>query len=405
MTASGTADFTEVASQSVTFPANRTGGTTVHRLQIPIVNDIIPEGSETFTIGYRFSTSFTEDLDLGLSGEPSIVTITDDEPLPIVSIPSSVTTLETAGSVVIALTLDVASELPITVNWTTADNSAKSGSPPLDNDYVAASGTYTFEPGTTAGEIDIDINDDPYDEDSEDFYIQFSSPVNATLGNRTATIAITDDDTQPNVFLHRPSSGVSEGDGTANFRVDLRDPDTRRRTVSGKEIVVTYSAADGARASSQTPTNGDLDYMLVGASLTIPAGNQSGVFNVDIVDDLNDEPSEYFNVTLETFVNASLSYGNSLTGYTHIRDNDPPTKISIMDAVREEPADATSTTRVMLISVAWSEQVERQSTCHTRRATARRSHWPEFRALITVTSSQRTARSPLNRATSVRTLE
>ena len=348
-TASETADFTAVKSQSVTFPANHTGGTSEFRLRVPIVDDSTPEGSETLTIGYRLSTSFIDNLDLSLSGQPATVTITDDEPLPIISIPSSVTTEETAGSVVIALTLDVASELPITVNWTTEDNSAKSGSPPLDNDYVAASGTYIFEPGTTAGEVVIEIGDDRYDEPKEAFSIRLASPVNATLGNQTATIAITDDDRQPNVFLQAPS-GVSEDGGIAAFKIELRDPNTAAFTISGKEIVVAYSATDGGRTAADTPANASSDYELVGASLTIPAGSVLGTINVDIVDDANDEPVEYFTVTLGNLVNASLFPGDPGAGYTYIRDNDPPTKITIMDAVGAEPGDA-SATRIMRILV------------------------------------------------------
>ena len=155
-TASETDDFTKVDSQSATFPANRTGSTTEFRLGIPIIDDMVPEGSETVTIGYRFSTSFTENLDVNLSGASPTVTITDNEALPIISAPSSVATEETAGSVSIALALDLASELPVTVNWTTEDNSAKTGSPPIDDDYVRASGTYTFAPGTMTGELAIE---------------------------------------------------------------------------------------------------------------------------------------------------------------------------------------------------------------------------------------------------------
>ena len=342
-TASETADFTKIESQSVTIPANRSGGTSEHRLRIPIVDDLVPEGSETVAIGYRFSTSFTQNLDLNLSGASPTVTITDDDPLPIISVPSSVAAEETVGSVSIAFALDRASELPVAVHWTTEDESARTGSPPLDSDYVPASGTYTFAPGTVTGEVAIEILDDIYDEDAESFHVRLSSPVNGTIGTQSVTITIADDDEEPNVVLINPFGvGIPESIGIAEFRVELRNARSVA-TVSGKDIVITYSAADGGRTPAQRAANFDSDYAMPNTSLTIPAGSESGAISVNIVDDQNDEWHEFFTVSLDSVTNASEASAETSRIYAAIRDDDPLPVVAIENASGREPANAADT--------------------------------------------------------------
>ena len=89
------------------------------------------------------------------------------------------------------VTLSDSAEVPITVAYATADGSARAG-----EDYTAMSGTLTFAAGQTSLAINVAVMADPRPEHDETFSIRLSNPVNASLGNATATGTIADDDTE-----------------------------------------------------------------------------------------------------------------------------------------------------------------------------------------------------------------
>ncbi len=93
------------------------------------------------------------------------------------------------GSVnaVIGVKLSHASNLTVSVNYKTQDESALSGT-----DYTAESGTVTFQPGQTVQSFNIPILDDGNDEGggNQSFQVQFSNPVNATLANNYVVVTI-----------------------------------------------------------------------------------------------------------------------------------------------------------------------------------------------------------------------
>jgi aryl-phospho-beta-D-glucosidase BglC (GH1 family) len=74
------------------------------------------------------------------------------------------------------VTLSTPSDLPVSVSWTTADDSAVQGI-----DYVAANGQLTFAPGQTQKTISVPILLNPAIQADETFFLVLSDPVNATL--------------------------------------------------------------------------------------------------------------------------------------------------------------------------------------------------------------------------------
>ena len=91
----------------------------------------------------------------------------------------------------VPVSLSVASPLPVTVHWTTANHTATAPS-----DYVASSGTVTFAPGETTKTVPITINGDTAIEPNEALLVAFSAPTNATIGGfyGLGVGMITDDD-------------------------------------------------------------------------------------------------------------------------------------------------------------------------------------------------------------------
>jgi len=77
----------------------------------------------------------------------------------------------------------------VTVNFATADGSAFAGS-----DYVATSGTLTFAPGTTTQPVTVNVIGDTTPEPNETFFVNLSSPTNATIATGTGTGTILNDD-------------------------------------------------------------------------------------------------------------------------------------------------------------------------------------------------------------------
>jgi Tol biopolymer transport system component len=90
---------------------------------------------------------------------------------------------------VFTVRLSANSEETITVNYATADGSAKTPA-----DYTAQSGTLTFEPGQTAQQIAIPIRSDRRNEANEKFFVNLSSATNATIFDAQGRASIVDND-------------------------------------------------------------------------------------------------------------------------------------------------------------------------------------------------------------------
>jgi PKD repeat protein len=87
------------------------------------------------------------------------------------------------------VTLSPVSAVPVTVQYSTADGTALAG-----DDYVATSGTLTFDPGESAKTVTVAVNGDVAVEPTETFMLNLSSPTNGVLGRATGVAAITNDD-------------------------------------------------------------------------------------------------------------------------------------------------------------------------------------------------------------------
>ena len=90
------------------------------------------------------------------------------------------------------VTLSAASGQTVTVNYATADNSAVAGS-----DYQSTSGTLTFNPGDTTKTVTVLVNGDTTFEQNETFFVNLSSPTNATILDSQGQGTITNDDAAP----------------------------------------------------------------------------------------------------------------------------------------------------------------------------------------------------------------
>src|SRR5207245_2195879 len=94
----------------------------------------------------------------------------------------------TAYSFTVALSAP--STQTVTVHFATADGTATTA----NNDYQAASGDLTFNPGDTSKTITVAVNGDTTPEPDETFFVNLSNPVNAQLADGQGAGTLRNDD-------------------------------------------------------------------------------------------------------------------------------------------------------------------------------------------------------------------
>jgi hypothetical protein len=96
--------------------------------------------------------------------------------------------------------LSEVSPVAVTVNWATRPGTARP--PELQTegsfvDYYSASGQVFFAPGETSKTVEVLIDGGGAVEADETFFVDLSSPVNATIARGQATVTILNDDVPP----------------------------------------------------------------------------------------------------------------------------------------------------------------------------------------------------------------
>ena len=312
------ADYTATSSQ-VTILAGTT--TATGTFNVPILEDVIDESDETFTVSVLTVDAGT----VGSTADTGLGTITDNDGAPDVLIGNS-TVDEAAGTASFNVTLTNPSAADITLTLTTADGSATAGA-----DYTATSSQVTILAGTTTatGSFNVPILEDLLDESDETFTVSVLSVDAGTVGSTadTGLGTITDNDAAPDVLIG--NSTVDEAAGTASFNVTLTNP-------SAADITLTLTTADGSATAGA-------DYTATSSQVTILAGTTTatGSFSVPISEDLLDESDETFTVSVLS-VDAGTVGSTADTGLGTITDNDGAPDVLIGDATVDEAAGTAS---------------------------------------------------------------
>ena len=303
-TSDGTAeagpDYT-AANGTLTFGV----GETAKAISVEVVDDGSAEGDETFTVSLSMPQHATLQDDVG------IATITANDggnppppPPPPLGLPKleidDVEVNEDAGSAVFTVSLSEQSDATVTVTYGTSNGSAIA-----DSDYMASNGTLVFQPGQQAKTIAVAVSDDTLLEGNETFTVSLSDPPNATLLKGVGTATIVDNDGTDLPTLSISGVTVTEGSGSAVFRVGLNKQ-------SGDVVTVVYATSD------DTATAG-WDYTATSATLTFEPGETRQTIPVEVLDDDEVEGDEILTVTLSGARNATLGVAEA-TGT--IRDDE-----------------------------------------------------------------------------------
>ncbi|MBI5730269.1 MAG: DUF11 domain-containing protein, partial [Ignavibacteriales bacterium] len=188
---------------------------------------------------------------------------------------------------------------PISVNYSTANGSATSGS-----DYVSVSGTLQFNTGEIEKPVNVFVNGDLMFEANETFFINLSNSIGAAIGDGQGIGTIINDDGSPSLSINDIS--IIEGNsGTKflNFTISLS-------AASGVNTTVSYATLNNTAIGNATPGIGD--YTMKNDVVVLNAGTTSLIVDVPINGDLDIETDEQFYVDLNNSINASISKGRGV---------------------------------------------------------------------------------------------
>ena len=179
-TAAAGLDYTSTTG-TLTFAS----GVTEQIVRVNLVDDSVTEPNETFFVDLSgvSSTAATIRTSRGtgtiLNDDASQISIND------------VTALESSGTFNFTVSLNRPSASSISVRVATANGTAKSGKAA---DYLALSGTLTFNPGETSKTISVTVRNDTVVESNETFFVNLSSASGATISDSRGLGTILDND-------------------------------------------------------------------------------------------------------------------------------------------------------------------------------------------------------------------
>lgn len=179
----------------------------------------------------------------------------------------------------------------ITIQYATTDGSATSAA-----DYGIATGSITFEPGSTAQTITVDVVSDSLQEAAETFYVDLTGATHARLRKSRGRCTIDDDDGSSTPALSIADVRQLEGNAgvtTMPFEVTLSSPSTSVVAVDYRTIAINAVPYE--------------DYVPVSGTVTFAPGTTRSYVQVPINGDTRYEGTEQLLVQLLTPVNATVS--------------------------------------------------------------------------------------------------
>jgi hypothetical protein len=263
-------------------------------------------------------------------GEGTGLILNDD---PTVLVVGDATVVEgNSGTRILTLPVSLSSPsaTPVSVAWTTADQTALAGS-----DYAAASGRLTLAPGETTATIDVTTWGDLLSEPDETLTVRLSEAANAALRDSIGLGALVNDDPLPSLAI--ADARVAEGQtGTQAlvFTVTLSAP-------SGQPVAVAWATANRTAISGS-------DYLAAAGVLNLAPGATTGSVRVQVNGDAANEADETLALTLSNPTGASLVRAQA-TG-TIVNDDGPPS-LSLGDAMLSE---GNAGTRLMTFTASLS---------------------------------------------------
>ena len=253
---------------------------------ITMVNDNVAEINETVIITVVAASA---NIQVDPYFSTRTLTITDDDEHPTLSFTSETYNVnEDAGNAILTVNRTGLSDFPVHVDYETVSrNLAIAG-----DDYVATSGTLTFQPAEFSKTISVPIIDNNiYRDFGQRFNVdlkfspQSSDETLPVLDQRSAVVTIINDDPVPTASMANVTA--NERAGTMTLTLKLSHPSSQD---------ISYRTPDNSEYRGGTATfEDDYEIQYDGSNpviITVPAGQLTRSFDITLIDDDLEEPDE-----------------------------------------------------------------------------------------------------------------
>ncbi|MCF7731274.1 MAG: PKD domain-containing protein [Akkermansiaceae bacterium] len=299
-------------TNSILIPAGAAGAT----LTIEALADAILESTETVVLTLQNSPAYAV-----RTATPQMVTVIDNnsDGLPGVGFElAGASGLESKFSGSVFVSLSAPSASIVTVNYAVSGGTATGGFA----DYYLSGGQLTFYPGQTILSFTLFVLEDSLVEPDEALVISLSNPVNAVFTTRADFVyTIIDNDASGTVSIAAVDPNAAEaGTVPGKFRIS-------RSGATGSPLAVSFEVTGTASSPS--------DYLPLGNSLVIPAGQSYVDLVVNPIDDDTPEPMETVIVRLTSAPGATIGSANSAPVF--IADNDASSALPVVSVLASGP--------------------------------------------------------------------
>jgi hypothetical protein len=273
-------------------------GETVKTVEIKTLDEVDPEGAESFTLGLSNPDNAT--LADGSGAVRIGASDAANSPNPSISAPVDLIAGEGDGYVDLAVSLSAPSSNLVTVDYADFNASAGAGNS-CNGDFSAVTGELNFAPGETTKVVRVQVMDCADSELFEAFTFGLDTAVNGAIARASGRISIVDNDNVvaiPRVFVR--DAVVDEKDGFAYVSVLLGGTGGQS---SNSTVSVDYATANGTAGSGS-------DYTANSGTLSFAPGETAKTVVVPIADDGATEPTENFALTLSNPALATIADGS-----------------------------------------------------------------------------------------------
>ncbi len=309
---------------------------TTKNITVSIVDDLVYEGNESFTISLA---NLIGDGSIG-SLKHSTITIKENDQVPAAGVIGFEVATDTAnendGSFSINVLRTGGSTGEASVGYTTDDGvGIETGSAIAGEDYVTTSGILIFSDGETQKVITVELTNDDVFEPDEIFTIQLSNLTgDSALGSAVSTITIFDDDSVPTAGylefefstyeVHEYDSSITVnvlrvGGNTGDVSVDVTTVNDLATTSDDfTALGTTLTFADGETSKTIKMATKGSD----STEATAP-GDVTKEVTVELLDDTVYEGSEIFGLSLDNTI-GTITGNLSNTQVTILEDELAP---------------------------------------------------------------------------------
>ena len=254
------------------------------QLSVPITinDDSVYEISETVIVTL---VAESDNIQIDPITGTKTLYISDNDDLPVLSFAGLLVPVdEDDGHAVLTVNKTGLTDVTATVNYETRQRTGATAAV-AGQDYVTTSGTLTFQPNETSNTISVPIMDNNvYEATSKRFEVVLQNNANALLppSSDTAVVSIFSDDPVPTASMANVTANERAGTMTVTLR--LSHP-------SNQDIQ--YIVYDSSVTGTATRDEDYVDFIPgAQAYITVSAGQQSGHFDITLIDDGLEEEDE-----------------------------------------------------------------------------------------------------------------